>query len=283
MVVQRDRERRQQRRERPSGEDVKPAPVGRAVTLQEAGQKSQVKEERQPVDQEQDDADDRPRVAVERPPQVVQHPVQPGHERRQQGRFAGIILQLARVQDLIQGLPALLGDQAAIAPRAEVVTRGRQGGCLRPAPGAEQTDGARHNGGAVAVTNDVRTIFHQVTHRRPAGAVVAAKGRQGQGPVARPDPAAVGGLTFIAVQRRLQDQLRAENAAGDGAGGEGDQQGVDSGAERGGCGVHGPSSVRESGKALAGRAAIRGARRRGPRRLLGDAVAVLVAALVGGD
>src|SRR5207302_843865 len=84
-------------------EDVQPAPVGRAVALQNAAEEQQVDRHRQGVGGHEADADHPPAaVGQVEAEQVLEQVVLAGHQRREPRR-------LARIEDLGLGVEAFSG------------------------------------------------------------------------------------------------------------------------------------------------------------------------------
>ncbi len=177
---------------------------------------------------------------IDRPNSRVEQPVLPRDQGRQQRRLAGIILQPLWVEHLVDSGPAVLEDDAAVAPvRPLFLLDPENRGQAQGVGGAEAPAIAGGEQAAVAAADDVCPVIDEGADGGPAGTVVGAEGRHGARRRGRPFLGAVVGTgAGRPGQMRLDEIFRGEDAAGGRGRRHGDQQPVDLSA-KGPCGVLG--------------------------------------------
>ena len=162
MVVERDGERGHQRGKACRRENQESSPFRLTLLVQEPRQEPQVKRQGKGVERQQDHAHDVPARVDNRPAaELLEQPVFAGRQSCQKGRLAGIEVVGVRPQDLVDGLPAVLGDNAGILVMIRAAAR-------------------------FAMADRVRMLIDEGADGIPARTIVVAEAEHRRGTLARP-------------------------------------------------------------------------------------------------
>ena len=162
MVVEGDGKGGHQRGKACRRENEESSPFRLTLLVQEPRQEPQVKCKGKGVERQQNHAHDVPARVDNRPAvELLEQPVFAGRQGCQKGRLAGIEVVCVGPQDLVDGLPAVLGDDTGILVMIRAAAR-------------------------FAMADRVRMLIHEAADGIPARTIIIAETEHRHGTRGRP-------------------------------------------------------------------------------------------------